>query len=372
MSRSSQASPRLLAALAVAGVVSIPAVGWAAEAIEEVVVTAQRTEQSVQEVPIAVSAFSGEMMEDKQIINPSDLQLAAPNVSFTATNFGGSSFSIRGIGRLVIAGSGENGVSIHQNQIAVPTNLPAAEFYDLERVEVLRGPQGTLFGRNATGGAVNMVTKMPDFESWNGNWDVETGDYSHRRIKGALNIPVTDNFAIRMAGMALERDGYIENTAYKQRGDCVIPGTTLVEAYGPSANNPNVPNSANIQSGNINPNVTQPCSIANIDDDIDGRDITTYRITAAWQILDNMTPGCSTPRSARTMTRSVSPTRCASRALSRRLVHRRRQRLGCSAQRLHHRWSVRRSERSCASWHRVALQRFPAARHRLSQAAHGL
>jgi outer membrane receptor protein involved in Fe transport len=288
MSRSSQASPRLLAALAVAGVVSIPAVGWAAEAIEEVVVTAQRTEQSVQEVPIAVSAFSGEMMEDKQIINPSDLQLAAPNVSFTATNFGGSSFSIRGIGRLVIAGSGENGVSIHQNQIAVPTNLPAAEFYDLERVEVLRGPQGTLFGRNATGGAVNMVTKMPDFESWNGNWDVETGDYSHRRIKGALNIPVTDNFAIRMAGMALERDGYIENTAYKQRGDCVIPGTTLVDAYGPSANNANLPNSANIQSGNINPNVTQPCSIANIDDDIDGRDITTYRITAAWQILDNM------------------------------------------------------------------------------------
>jgi outer membrane receptor protein involved in Fe transport len=130
-----------------------------AAAIEEVVVTAQRTEESLQEVPIAVSAFSGEMLEDKQILSPSDLQLNTPNVSFTATNFGGSSFSIRGIGRLVIAGSGENGVSIHQNQIAVPTNLPAAEFYDLERVEVLRGPQGTLFGRNATGGAVNMVTK---------------------------------------------------------------------------------------------------------------------------------------------------------------------------------------------------------------------
>jgi len=120
MSRSSKASPRLLAIMAVAGVVSVPGVSFAAEAIEEVVVTAQRTEQSVQEVPIAVSAFSGEMMEDKQIINPSDLQLASPNVSFTATNFGGSSFSIRGIGRLVIAGSGENGVSIHQNQIAVP------------------------------------------------------------------------------------------------------------------------------------------------------------------------------------------------------------------------------------------------------------
>ena len=100
----------------------------AATTIEEVVVTAQRTEQSAQDVPIAVTAFTGEMLADKQIITPSDLQLNAPNVSFTATNFGGSSFSIRGIGRLVIAGSGENGVSIHQNQIAVPTNLPAAEF----------------------------------------------------------------------------------------------------------------------------------------------------------------------------------------------------------------------------------------------------
>ncbi|MBX3706224.1 MAG: TonB-dependent receptor [Pseudomonadales bacterium] len=232
-------------------------------AIEEVVVTAQRTEQSLQEVPIAVTAFTGAMLEDKQILSPSDLQLNAPNVSFTATNFGGSSFSIRGIGRLVIAGSGENGVSIHQNQIAVPTNLPAAEFYDLDRVEILRGPQGTLFGRNATGGAVNMVTKMPDFDSWNGHADLEAGDYSNKRLKAALNMPLTDNFAVRVAGMWLERDGYIKNTAYGQTGDCLVPGSTI--------DNPQ----------------TQPCQIAGIDKDIDGRDITTFRITGLWQINDN-------------------------------------------------------------------------------------
>ena len=85
--------------------------------IEEVIVTAQRTEQSIQDVPIAVTALTGDMLEDRQIINPSDLQLNAPNVSFTATNFGGSSFSIRGIGRLVVAASGENGVSTHVNEI---------------------------------------------------------------------------------------------------------------------------------------------------------------------------------------------------------------------------------------------------------------
>ncbi len=98
-------------------------------AIEEVIVTAQRAEQSIQEVPIAVTALTGTMMEDRQVINPSDLQLNAPNVSFTATNFGGSSFSIRGIGRLVIAASGEDGVSTHINEIPVGSNLTATEFF---------------------------------------------------------------------------------------------------------------------------------------------------------------------------------------------------------------------------------------------------
>ncbi|HEX7037203.1 MAG TPA: TonB-dependent receptor [Pseudomonadales bacterium] len=226
-------------------------------------VTAQRVEESVQDVPIAVSAFSGAMMEDKQIISPSDLQLNAPNVSFTATNFGGSSFSIRGIGNLVISASGESGVSIHQNEIPVPTNLPAAEFYDMERVEVLRGPQGTLFGRNATGGVVNMITAMPEFESVGGFLDGEYGDYEHTRLKGALNVPVTDNFALRFAGMYLKRDGYIENTAHGQVGDCLVPGSTI--------DNPQ----------------TTPCQIEGIDDDVDGRDLYSIRLTGLWQINDN-------------------------------------------------------------------------------------
>ena len=96
--------------------------------IEEVIVTAQRSSESIQEVPIAVTALSGDMLDDRQIIGASDLQMNAPNVSFTATNFGGSSFSIRGIGRLVIAASGENGVSTHVNDIPLGTNLTAVEF----------------------------------------------------------------------------------------------------------------------------------------------------------------------------------------------------------------------------------------------------
>lgn len=85
--------------------------------IEEVIVTAQRTSESIQEVPIAVTALTGDMLEYRQIQAATDLQLNTPNVTFTATNFGGSSFSIRGIGRLVIAASGENGISTHVDDI---------------------------------------------------------------------------------------------------------------------------------------------------------------------------------------------------------------------------------------------------------------
>ncbi|MBD3645997.1 MAG: TonB-dependent receptor plug domain-containing protein, partial [Pseudomonadales bacterium] len=144
----------------------------------------------------------------------------------------------------------ESGVAPHVNGSAVGTNLNSVEFYDMERVEVLRGPQGTLFGRNATGGAINFVTRKPDFDGIDGFIDVEVGDYSHQRIKGALNVPVSDNFALRFAGMTLERDGYIDNRAYGQVG-------------------------------------TDGLTIPNIDDDLDGRDITTFRVTAQWNISDN-------------------------------------------------------------------------------------
>ena len=225
--------------------------GAARPGVEEIIVTSQRTEENIQDVPIAVTAFTGAMMEEKQIVTPSDLQLNAPNVSFTATNFGANSFSIRGIGRLVTASTGDAGVSTHINEIPFATNLTAVEFYDMERVEVLRGPQGTLYGKNATGGVLNFVTKMPDFDGVSGHVDMEVGDYDSKRAKGALNVPLSDTFALRVAAMKLERDGYTDNTAFGQVG----------------------------RDGRV---------LTGIDDDIDGRDISTYRITAKWDIADNM------------------------------------------------------------------------------------
>jgi iron complex outermembrane receptor protein len=227
---------------------TLPFAATAAE-IEEVIVTAQRTAESLQDVPIAVTAMTGEMLEEKQVITVSDVQMNAPNVSFTSTNFGSNSFSIRGIGRLVTASTGDAGVSVHTNEIALGPNLSAAEFYDMERVEVLRGPQGTLFGKNATGGVINFVTKMPEMDSTGGFLDVEYGAYQNQRVKGAVNLPIGDTFAIRLAGMQLKRDGYTDNLAFGQVG---LDGRVL----------------------------------NGISDTVDGRDITDFRITARWEPND--------------------------------------------------------------------------------------
>ena len=142
-----------------------------------------------------------------------------PNVSFTNTNFGSNSFSIRGIGRLVTAGSGEAGVSSHVNDIPITGNLITTEFYDMQRLEILRGPQGTLFGRNATGGVVNFITRKPDMESLNGYVEAELVNYNHKRTRMAINLPLSDSLAVRVAATSLERDGFTENLYVNSDGD---------------------------------------------------------------------------------------------------------------------------------------------------------
>ena len=180
---------------------------------EEIIVTAQRVAEDAQDVPLSVSALTEGMIEDQQIITPSDLQMNAPSVSFTPTNFGGFNFSIRGIGSLVAGSASEPGVSAHLNEITMVSNLNSTEFYDLARVEVLRGPQGTLFGRNATGGAINFVTNKPEYDSVESYIDLEMGAYSHVRGKAMLNLPLGQDLALRVSGFYLQRDGYTENLA---------------------------------------------------------------------------------------------------------------------------------------------------------------
>ena len=114
--------------------------------LEEIIVTAQKTEKSLQDVPIAVSALSADDLALRQAVRFTDLQLNVPNLSYSETNFGGSSVSIRGIGRLATGISFDQSVTTHINESPWGENTNVATMFDMDRVEVLRGPQGTLFG----------------------------------------------------------------------------------------------------------------------------------------------------------------------------------------------------------------------------------
>ena len=140
-----------------------------------IIVTAQRQAQSLQEVPIAVSAFDSEALEAQQIENASDLQLTLPNVQFSKSNFTASSFTIRGIGDLCVGTSCDSATAIHLNDAPLfGTRFFETEYFDLERIEVLRGPQGTLYGRNATSGVVNVVTAKPQLGEFGASADAKT------------------------------------------------------------------------------------------------------------------------------------------------------------------------------------------------------
>jgi len=218
----------LLAASAIALIAATPAMAQNAPApatpaaapqaddqdqIADIVITAQRQSETLQTVPIAVSAFSAEALKEQQINSTSDLQLTLPNITFTKGNFtSSSSFNIRGIGDLCVGVTCDAATAIHVNDVPVlGSPIFQNEYFDVERIEVLRGPQGTLFGRNATGGVVNFITAKPDLSGIHASGDVEYGNYNSVRVKGMLNIPLGDIFGVRVAGYYLNRDGFTKN-----------------------------------------------------------------------------------------------------------------------------------------------------------------
>ena len=220
--------------------------------VEEIVVTAQRKEESLEDVPISITALTEDTLEERQVVTISDVQLNDTSLTFTSTNFGNASLSIRGIGRLVIGAAGTPGVSTHVKQVDLPFQFGQHELFDIQRVEVLRGPQGTLYGRNATGGSINIVPNMPDPTSTTGVFGMELGNFAHLRYKGTVNVALGDNAAVRVAGYRLLRDGYTKNLAYDQAGRAT--GQTL----------------------------------SNIDQDVDGRNISALRFSFSWEPSDRI------------------------------------------------------------------------------------
>ena len=177
--------------------------------VEALIVTAQKKEEQIQDVPIAISAFTQKSLDAQKIEGGFDLLKAIPNVSFSKSNFSGYNFSIRGIGTKAVSATTDPGVAVSFNNTTLIVNrLFEQEYFDVERVEVLRGPQGTLYGRNATGGVINVISSRPRIGEFEGDLKLEGGNYNAQRVRGMVNIPIGDTLAVRAAGALTKRDGY--------------------------------------------------------------------------------------------------------------------------------------------------------------------
>jgi len=178
-----------------------------------VTVTAEKKSENIQKVPIAISAFSGQDLDDKKIETGADLVTSTPNVSFTKTNFASYNFQIRGIGTQALSVTTDPAVAVSFNDTPLIRNrLFEQEYFDVSNVEVLRGPQGTLYGRNATAGVVNMIPNLPSFDGFESWIKAEAGNFDGQRFSGMLNVPVSDKLAFRLAGSWTDRGGYDYNS----------------------------------------------------------------------------------------------------------------------------------------------------------------
>ncbi|MEM6775961.1 MAG: TonB-dependent receptor plug domain-containing protein, partial [Pseudomonadota bacterium] len=181
--------------------------------IEEVVVTAAKREQTLQEVPVAVSVVTSESIEQAQVLDIKDLQTLVP--SLRVTQLQGSAqtnFIIRGFGNGANNAGIEPSVGVFIDGVyRSRVGSALADLPKLERVEVLRGPQSTLFGKNASAGVINVVTAKPDLTGFSGSVGGTLGNYNQTIVRGDVTGPIGDNLAFSLFGSMNERDGYFDN-----------------------------------------------------------------------------------------------------------------------------------------------------------------
>lgn len=180
------------------------------EVVEDIVVTASKRETNLQSTALAVSAVDGETLAEQQVTGIDGLAQMMPNVNFGQTT-GNARIAVRGVGFDNLSVGNEGRVAFHVDGVYVSRPAGAlSTLYDIERVEVLRGPQGTLYGRNATGGAVNVIPNGPTREA-EGYLNATFGNYNLRRFEGALSGPLSDSVSARIAFQTADRDGYGRN-----------------------------------------------------------------------------------------------------------------------------------------------------------------
>jgi iron complex outermembrane receptor protein len=182
-----------------------------ANELEAIVVTAQKREQQLQDVPIAITALNSDALDKRGIKSVEDLQYSTPGLTMSQNNINNSRLILRGVGAENPVIGGDPGVSLNVDGHYLQSGaFLTRDFFDVERVEVLRGPQGTLYGRNAVGGAVNIITKKPT-RAFEGSAALTYGSYDRILGQAAVSGPFTDRLRGRLAVSAESRDGYIEN-----------------------------------------------------------------------------------------------------------------------------------------------------------------
>ncbi|MDQ8028387.1 MAG: TonB-dependent receptor [Brevundimonas sp.] len=204
-------------ALIAGAMLALPAVAQeapqesSATSLDDVIVTAQRREQSLQEVPIAITAFNAETLERTAATGISDIAAKAPGVTLTQFNIGEPQLYIRGVGTSSDSAASDPSIGFSIDEVSIGrSGASALSFLDIERVEVLRGPQGTLYGRNASGGALNIYTRKPVFED-SGSLTARIGSFDEYGLEGVVNRALGDDSAIRFAARYTTNDGYAES-----------------------------------------------------------------------------------------------------------------------------------------------------------------
>ncbi len=197
--------------MALSAVLTGSALAQEAGVLEEIIVTAQKREQSLQEVPISVTAIGEQSIQEGRITSIQDVSLETPNFTMTQFNIGEPQYYIRGIGNSLDSAGSDPAVATFIDEVYVGRSSGTAmDLYDLDRVEVLRGPQGTLFGKNVVGGAVSIITKKPTDE-FEARFGVTAGNYSQMVFRGLINGEIQENLAGKLSFSRRQRDGYVDN-----------------------------------------------------------------------------------------------------------------------------------------------------------------
>ncbi|MGD9664811.1 MAG: TonB-dependent receptor, partial [Novosphingobium sp.] len=202
-----------------------PAAGDSANSMQEIIVTAQKRAQSINDVPMSIQAASGDKLSDLGIKDTADLTKLVSGFTYNRSIYGTNVFTIRGVGFQDSTLAAGPTVTVYVDQVPLPFSaMTPGVGLDVGRVEALKGPQGTLFGQNATGGAINYVPNQPT-DNFEAGFDASYGRFNEIDVQGFINLPVSDSLRVRLAARGVHADGWQKEYAHSDRAGAYYPAS---------------------------------------------------------------------------------------------------------------------------------------------------